>query len=159
MEIPKVNIKAKDLALYGGVALGLFVLAKKFGVFSKKPSAVIRKDQQKELEEDIKKQERKSSPSYSDSQFNDFADKIYNAMFCSIFICADGTDEKAIYAVLRRLNNNLDWLKLKEAFGFRRIEFTTRNAGLVESLNADLSSRQINEVNKILQQQGISYKV
>jgi hypothetical protein len=159
MEIPKVNIKAKDLALYGGVALGLFVLSKKFGVFSKKPSAVIRKDQQKELEEDIKKQERKSSPSYSDSQFNDFADKIYNAMFCSIFICADGTDEKAIYAVLRRLNNNLDWLKLKEAFGFRRIEFTTRNAGLVESLNADLSSRQINEVNKILQQQGISYKV
>jgi hypothetical protein len=159
MEIPKINIKAKDMALYGGVALGLFVLAKKFGVFSKKPSAVIRKDQQKELEEDIKKQERKSSPSYSDSQFNDFADKIYNAMFCSIFICADGTDEKAIYAVLRRLNNNLDWLKLKEAFGFRRIEFTTRNAGLVESLNADLSSRQINEVNKILQQQGISYKV
>ena len=157
--MPKVNIKAKDLALYGGVALGLFVLAKKFGVFSKKTSAVIRKDQQKELEEDIKKQERKSSPSYSDSQFNDFADKIYNAMFCSIFICADGTDEKAIYAVLRRLNNNLDWLKLKEAFGFRRIEFTTRNAGLVESLNADLSSRQINEVNKILQQQGISYKV
>lgn len=159
MEIPKINIKAKDMALYGGVALGLFVLAKKFGVFSKKPSAVIRKDQQKELEEDIKKQERKSSPSYSDSQFNDFADKIYNAMFCSIFICADGTNEKAIYAVLRRLNNNLDWLKLKEAFGFRRIEFTTRNAGLVESLNADLSSRQINEVNKILQQQGISYKV
>ena len=159
MEIPKVNIKAKDLALYGGVTLGLFVLAKRFGVFSKKTSEVIRKDQEKELEEDIKKQQRKSSPSYSDSQFNDFADKIYNAMFCSVFICADGTDEKAIYAVLRRLNNNLDWLKLKEAFGFRRIEYTTRNAGLVESLNADLSSRQINEVNKILQQKGITYRV
>ena len=159
MEIPKINIKAKDMALYGGVALGLFVLAKKFGVFSKKPSTVIRKEQESELETDIIKEERKSSPSYSDSQFNDFADKIYNAMFCSIFICADGTDQKAIYAVLRSLKNNLDWLKLKEAFGYRRVEYTTRNAGLVESLNADLSTSQIKEVNKILQQQGITYRV
>ena len=62
-------------------------------------------------------------------------------------------------AVIRQLKNNLDWLKLKEAFGNRRIEYTTRSAGLVQNLNADLSSSQLNEINNILSQQGISYRV
>jgi hypothetical protein len=167
-KIKKVATKAKkaaanlekkeiaNIALIAGLGIGLFYISRKLGIFKKSEE----KETEQVTKTDILKEQRKGNlPSFSDTQYKNFAGTIRQALNCGVFVCVDGTDEEKIYKVLRNLKNNTDWLKLQEAFGFQRIEFTLQKGGLIENLNADMSSKQLKEVNKILSERGITYSV
>jgi hypothetical protein len=93
-------------------------------------------------------------PSFVDSQYKIFADAIYSAGFDVLF----GTDEDAIYAVFKRMNNDLDVNKLIVAFGSRRIEFSTRTDSLGGFLQSELNTKELGIINKILQDKNIKYR-
>ena len=59
MKTPKINIDTKEAIIYGSVAIGVLLLAKRLGLFTKKDSVILKKEQKKELEEEIRKEERK----------------------------------------------------------------------------------------------------
>ena len=92
--------------------------------------------------------------SYTDGQYKIFADAIYSAGFDALF----GTDEDTIYGVFNRMNNDLDVSKLIQAFGMRRIEFSTRTDSLAGFLRSELDSSELQKVNNILASKNIKYR-
>lgn len=85
-------------------------------------------------------------PSYSDSQYNVYAQQLYTAMK------GLGTDENAIYTVFRQMKNRVDILKLFAAFG------TRDGQDLYEWMAGDLSSWNFNKINNILTDNGVDYQ-
>jgi hypothetical protein len=93
------------------------------------------------------------TPSYSDTSYVGFADKINSAG-----VTGFGTDENAIYDVFQQMKNDADVLKLIAAFGNRRIEFSLAWAGLSGWLRSELDAREIAKINAILAGKGITYR-
>lgn len=91
---------------------------------------------------------------YTDGQYKIFADSIYSAGFDVLF----GTDEDTIYSVMNRMQNDLDVSKLIQAFGTRRIEFSTRTDSLAGYLRSELDSSEMGKVNSILANKNIKYR-
>jgi hypothetical protein len=81
---------------------------------------------------------------YTDSQYKTFASKLFTAM------SGAGTDEDAIYAVYRKMENDVDIIHLNNAFGDKD------GYDLSEWLYDDLNTVEIEKVNKILLDKGIS---
>lgn len=143
------NITQEKLFLYGAIGVGAYFLykgVKKALGFS--TAAVVALQEQNEF----KKQGLVQS--YVDSQYKLFADTIYSAGFDVLF----GTDENAIYAVFKQMNNDLDVNKLIVAFGTRRIEFSTQTASLGGFLASELDEKERGEINKILKAKNIKYR-
>lgn len=92
-------------------------------------------------------------PSYSESQFKQFADLLQSAME------GMGTDEEAIYSVMAKMYSDLDVLMLVKAFGIRWYKelFFGENYTLVQWLNNELSTYGIDVINNILAGRGIKY--
>lgn len=143
------NLNKEKILMYGAVGVGAYFLYKgirKALGFS--TAAVVALQEQNEF---IKQGMR---PSFVDSQYKLFADTIYSSGFDVLF----GTDEDAIYAVFRRMNNDLDVNKLIVAFGTRRIEFSTATASLGGFLTSELDEKEREEINKILKAKNIKYR-
>ena len=83
-------------------------------------------------------------PSYNDFEYKSMADQIERAMR------GCGTDEDAIFDVMKKMRNNTDVMKLKQAFGTRGDE------DLSQWLGGDLSSSEMKKVNTILSGNGIT---
>lgn len=94
--------------------------------------------------------------SYADSQFYAWANVLEQAMFDI------GTDEDSIYNIFNALNNNADFIKLKQAFGMREYTGGTLpywfygDYSLEEWLNAE---GETENVNNILASKNITYRV
>lgn len=86
-------------------------------------------------------------PTYAQSQYKNFADKLYTAMKGA------GTYEDDVDDVFDALVNNTDFLMLKAAFGTRD-EFTMQ-----EWLTGDLDSEHVSEINSNLAAKGIIYRI
>jgi hypothetical protein len=86
------------------------------------------------------------TPSFPDAEYESMSNEIVTA------ISGWGTDEDAVFNVMGRLNNNLDAVKLNQAFGQRE------GTGLKGWLEGDLSSADIAAMYQILQTNGITYK-
>lgn len=99
------------------------------------------------------------TPSFSLSQFQDFAQRIY-----SKFNTGGGwtEDEKGIADILAVCNNDLDVLLLIESFGFKRIYFTTTysnlNGWIAKYFTGKTAEKYIEAVNLIYQKKGIKYR-
>jgi hypothetical protein len=94
--------------------------------------------------------------SYADSQFFAWANVLEEAMFDW------GTNEEAIYNIFNALNNNADFIKLKQAFGMREYTGGTLPYWFYGeySLEQWLSSEgETAAVNEILQGKNITYRV
>jgi len=132
-------------AIAGGAYL-LYTLVRKVLL----PSTTVKaaKDDEKKFKAAGQKQ------SYTDGQYKIFADAIYSAGFDVMF----GTDEDTIYSVMDKMNNDLDVSKLIQAFGTRRIEFSTRNDSLAGFLRSELDSSEMQKVNNILSGKNIKYR-
>jgi hypothetical protein len=145
----KKEISRNKIFIYGAVGVGAYLVyrgvKKAFGFGTTAAAAL--GDQS-----EFKKQGMK--PSFVDSQYKIFADAIYSAGFDVLF----GTDEDAIYAVFKRMNNDLDVNKLIVAFGSRRIEFSTRTDSLGGFLQSELNTKELGIINKILQDKNIKYR-
>lgn len=85
--------------------------------------------------------------SYPLSEYKSMADKLYQAMD------GIGTTNSAVYAVFDKVNNNMDFLELKKAFGVRDDE------NLTEWITGDMSESEINNINKKLTSKGIQYTI
>jgi hypothetical protein len=93
----------------------------------------------------IQHQTQGEAASYSDLQYKVQADKLYNAMK------GWGTDEPAVFAVFQWLQNNIDFLKLQNAFGVRD------GWDMYRWVKGDLTSSELTQVNNILYAKGIIY--
>jgi hypothetical protein len=56
------------------------------------------------------------------------------------------------------MQNDLDVSKLIQAFGMRRIEFSTRTDSLAAFLRSELDSSELQKVNNILASKNIKYR-
>lgn len=93
-------------------------------------------------------------PSYMDSQYKGWANKIGAAMD------GFGTDEDAIYDVFRLMKNDADVLKLIEAYGTRTFPgmfMGETSFTLSSALQDELNRSELNKLNGILRNAGISY--
>jgi hypothetical protein len=107
-------------------------------------------------------------PSYSLSQYLNYADKLVQAMN------GCGTDESLIYSVFNQMKNKADVLQLVASFGLRYYtpcafsdpisygiwQFNDKAYGgeLATWLSYDLSDGEIENINGILRSKGISYQ-
>jgi len=99
-------------------------------------------------------QQAGQTPSYQDSQYYDMANKMYYGMQSDWYNPFDwGTDESAIEEVFNLLKNDLDFIKLKQAFGMRD------GYTMQEWIVGDFSSSGRAGLNSILAQKGITYRV
>lgn len=97
-------------------------------------------------------------PTYSQTQYNTWADKLEQAM------SGQGTDEEQIADVFHFMQNKSDVLKLVKAFGVRDytddklLMWNVKQFNLNEWLAAELDSEELNEyINKQLQAKQINY--
>lgn len=105
----------------------------------------------------IKLEDKGVFPSYSSSQYNSFADQIYNAVITTNPF--NPTDEESIFRIMGLLKNDSDFVKLVKAFGYKRLEFSTKTAPLQTHLQEDLTSEEIQKVNEILRSNNITYRI
>jgi len=126
--------------------LGIFLL---YQVLRTKAAPGTIADAEKESKEISKTQ----YPTFSPTQYQLFADKIYMAG-----VSWFGTDEEAIYNVFRAMKNDLDILELIKAFGTKRLEFTTVQGNLSQFLYSEFGNKEIGQLNNILQTAAIKYR-
>lgn len=98
------------------------------------------------LEQDIFSS-RGEKLSYPPSEYEDLADEFYASMDGA------GTYEEDGYSVIERLNNNLDFLEFKNAFGVRD-GYTLR-----QWVVGDYDDSEIRQMNATLRSKGIIYKI
>jgi len=111
----------------------------------------------KTVKNEIKNEQNKGTrASYSDAQFKTLADTLEDAM------AGPGTDENKIYQAMVMMKNNLDILKLVDAFGIRNYWITSRllgtNKNLGQWLRSDLSPDEIYQANLLLANNGVHYQ-
>jgi hypothetical protein len=143
----KLTPKQKPYVIGGALALIAILLFRK-----KTP-------EQQEANELATETANAGNPTYNNSQFFAFANRLEQAMFDI------GTDEDAIFSVFNSLNNNADFLALKSAFGVRNYTggfvpgFLSDDLTLDGWLAQELDSSEIAELNKILSNKGITYRI
>ena len=92
-------------------------------------------------------------PTYPDSNYTQWASSIVSAGFNTL-----GTNEQAIYAIFKKMMNNLDVAKLIVAFGNQRVEFSFQEMPLGAWLSSELDNDEMEVINKILRDKKISYQ-
>lgn len=152
METPKQtpsniseSIFAKPLTWAVIVAAGVYAVSR---IFKKSETFEEKKDERKMESEGLK-------PSYPESSYKGFADAIYAARSANKLF---GTDEDAIYAVFKKMRNDLDVAKLITAFGKRRLSFSLNSAALGGFLADELNESELNTINNDLRSRNIRYQ-
>lgn len=143
----KLNTQDKYVK-YGLIAGGLFVGYKLIQWFAGNSNSVAA------ATNEVKTLTSKGlKPTYPDSSYTQWASAIVSAGFNTL-----GTDEQAIYAIFRKMMNDLDVAKLIVAFGNQRVEFSFQSAPLGAWLASELSADEMAVVNKILSDKKIKYQ-
>jgi hypothetical protein len=91
---------------------------------------------------------------YPDSTYSQYATAIYSAGFNTL-----GTDEKSIYDIFSKMQNDLDLIKLIAAFGEQRVEFSFQSLPLGSWLRTELDYSEMATVNKIISDKKIKYQL
>ena len=161
-KLPKYTKEQKTtIAITAAVGIAAYLMFKKSGSLlssvKKFTGQATTEDINKSTTEDIKTLNKQGvKPTYYASQYVLFADKLYNAMITSNPF--QGTDEDAIYSVMRLMKNDVDINMLVKAFGTRRMEFSLKGGGLAAFLEDDLDKKELAIVNKILSDNKINYR-
>jgi len=153
----------KALLYVAGIGLAFFLVSKL--IKQVKPKAF---DTEAEVEEAEKKQNQASKseledltkkgikPSHSDSQFLSYANTL-DTIMTSFYIPYTTTNWDKIKNVFSHMHNEADILKLNAAFGFRRLEFTTKYTDLSGWLHSETYVK-INVINDYLKKIGVKYR-
>lgn len=143
------------LGIGAAVAYGLYKLV------GKEIQEAVKENKNKKLYE--KEKDPKVNLSYKPTQYITWADKLEDATNGTNWF--DGTDEEAIYKVIRNLKNNNDWLELNKAYGMRAYydvspEFILgKDTNMVKMLQLELDTTEKEKVNSILKSKGIKYRI
>jgi len=173
---------AKGVVVVGGLAVLTIVGFKAYKLISKTIDREKEKKAVDESKEELNDLENSGvRPSYQDSQYSGWADKIHNqfdgcdfdwsfvAMGSVVGIATSSVmntlsnSGKTVYAILSNMNNDADFLSLVKAYGVRTYDqcgwfmgdFT---GNLYKAVNDELSANEIKEMNTLLAKKGISYK-
>lgn len=92
-------------------------------------------------------------PSYADSTYLQFADRIYVEYWGELI-----SDIEDVTPVFEKMNNDADMIKLTQAFGERRVLFSTSKYGLGVILNRAFGTKGVEQINAILKKKGITYR-
>lgn len=140
-----------------GIGAGVAVVLYK--ILGKDIRAAINKKKNEKLFEGEKTPDKKLS--YKPTQYITWADKLEDA-----FEAFWGTDEAAIYSILKKLKTNNDWLELNKAFGQRSYLdlydeefFFGKKVNLIRWFQLELDTTEKNKANAILKSNGITYKI
>lgn len=143
----EINLENKYVK-YGLIAGGLYVGYKLVQFFAGSNTSVVN------ATNEIKVLTSKGvKATYPDSNYTQWANSIVSAGFNTL-----GTNEQAIYAIFRKMMNDLDVAKLIVAFGNQRVEFSFQTAPLGAWLSSELDSDELETVNKILRDKNIKYQ-
>jgi hypothetical protein len=133
---------------YGLIAGGLFVGYKLIQFFTGSSNSI------NAASNEIKVLNAKGvKATYPDSNYTQWASAIVSAGFNTL-----GTNEDAIYAIFKKMVNDLDVAKLIVAFGNQRVEFSFQKMPLGAWLSSELDSNELEIVNKILRDRNIKYQ-
>ena len=116
------------------------------------------KNAQKDLKNDLKTAISSQPASYSDGQYQEFANSLWQAMD------GWGTDNDKIMSVMDKMKNDTDILKLIDIYGIRKISSGKGNPapdlndGLTAAFGDELSSSEINKINKKFEDKKIKFR-
>lgn len=169
---------AKGVVVVGGLAVTFIVgntIYKRIKAFSDSADA---QNKLRQLEDDLNnKLKQGQQPSFSSTQYNNFADSIQSAFqgcdystpivpVPTTWILNIGWSNSgaSLFNILYQFNNDVDFLALQKAFGTRNItkgwycggDYT--NVTLSQSVNNQLNTQEIAAINKLLTQKGITYR-
>lgn len=130
-----------------GVGVLLLLLVLSF-VFRKKkgPDEEVHNEQVNNAIDNYEQTHPNKKPNYSAHEYTDFANLIYNA------VEGAGTDEDAVFRVIYKIRNELDYLYLNKAFGVRD------GLTLASWIANDFNVQQIGKLNAELAKYGIAKK-
>jgi hypothetical protein len=133
--------------LPGLLVIGVIYILNKFKGTAAQQEATTQSDIQTQQAAGVKQ-------TYTNTTYDQLADRIDAAGKGSF-----GTDENAIYSVFNLLKNDVDFLKLSQAFGQRRAEFTTMYLNLSGYLQSELNAAEINKVNAIMEKNKLKSRI
>ena len=145
----------KAVAIGVGVMVGIVA----FRILKKDLQAFINKRRNQKIFENEKDENVKLT--YKPSQYLTWADGLQGAFDPGWL---DGTDEQTIYAIMKKLKNNNDWLELQKAYGTRDYSsnfsgFPSKKISLVKALNEELDGDEKKYINIIFANRGIKYRL
>jgi len=134
-----------------GLAIAIILLIIIILVFRKKIQKWIKEAKAKKQEEELVKNAENTininNLSYPITQYNSFADRLYEAMRGW---GPYNTDEQAIYDVLQQLSTGDDYWKVVAVFGIRK------DMNLVSWLQYELGNKAMEKVRQILNNIGVT---
>jgi hypothetical protein len=133
--------------LPGLLVIGVIYILNKFKGTAAQQAATTQSDIQTQQAAGIKQ-------TYTNTTYDQLADRIEAAGKTAF-----GTDEAAIYSVFNLLKNDVDFLKLAQAFGQRRIEFSAATANLSGWLQSELNAAELNKVNAIMEKNKLKSRI
>lgn len=142
------SIFAKPLTWAIIAGAGIYLASK---LIKKSPTAAEKKDV-KVLEQQGQK------ATYLDSNYKQFADGLYAARAANAPFFWGGTNEDAMYNIFNKMKNDLDIVKLTEAFGSRRLSYSLQYANLGGFLKDELDEEELNIINTGLKSKKINYQ-
>lgn len=162
--------KTQKMLLYIGIGIVVVVL---FILFFRKIIGWFKKGSEAISFAAVEQSIVKKNLSYSEAQYAAMADQIFKA------VDGAGTDEEAIYSVMKKMNNEDDLSKLIVTYGVRTISdiafnpvgliggiigtgaaalTNTKDLSLSQALQNDLDENELKQVNIILAGKGIKYR-
>jgi hypothetical protein len=134
---------------FGVGVLGLFIIAKSVKSLSETLGS---KGFGKNYGADVKELEKKNiKASYSDQVYLGFADTIYYEYLNEFF-----SDIEDILPIFSKLNNDIDYIKLTQAFGDRRLLFQANKGSLGVIIRRMFDAEEVAQINAILKKKNIN---
>ena len=143
------------IALLGGIG---FIAWNIYSKLQEAKKLAASKKEEEEVKTELKEVEKKITASYSPSQYQIFANALFQAMD------GYGTDWEYILKMMAAIKNDTDFLKVNAAFGIREISSGSYNpepnfkGTLSQALYNELNSDDINVINEMLAKKGIKYR-
>jgi hypothetical protein len=161
----KINLTEQDkkILLYGILGLLIFLLVTNklkdlLNFFKSQDDTSEKKQETKaEIEKDIKEKEKILKPTFSDSIYLQRANLIHDSLKYSTI---DDKPDTAENAIINTIFNDLDFLKLAQAYGVRQLYIFGIPDGSARDLTAtvtkEFSSKRLERVNETLRKRGVT---
>jgi hypothetical protein len=166
---------AKGTIAVGGVAIVYFAARGLWNQFRKSTETAKGRETIREQKNEINQLQRQGlRPTFGESQYKSWADRLQkqydgidwknNAFDYNIPVLGTWSGSGKVTAqIVTQLKNNLDFLKLQEAWGVRTYDQAGLWTGdftgtLSQAVNDELDEGEVNALNNILKKNGITYR-
>ena len=135
---PKIMISIGIIVLIIGIVIAIF--------WKKIKNAIDEAKQDKKNEKKVDEVESftQKTQTYPDSYYVIFADQLDSAMR------GCGTREEEVFNIIGKIKNDVDFIKLNNAFG------TRKNQNLGRWIHGDFNEKDIKKINEILKRNGVT---